>query len=70
MADVVDIATDEQMMLQERRIAEIRRTAEATSATGHCLNCDEPLAVGSFCDFDCQQDYQKRKRMKGYAGMG
>jgi hypothetical protein len=66
MADVVDIATDEQLMLQERRIAEIRRTAEMPRDTGHCRNCFEPLDVGAFCDADCQLDFDKRVRMKGY----
>lgn len=67
MADVVDLATDEQQLQQDRRIEEIRRSSVVKRETGYCLNCEELLTVGSFCDCDCQQDYEKRQRMKGYA---
>lgn len=29
-----------------------------------CHNCDEPLAVGLFCDADCREDHEKRAHMR------
>jgi hypothetical protein len=40
------------------------RPASRLLATGHCHNCEEPLHKPRqlFCDNDCSQDYEARKR--------
>lgn len=70
MADAADIAADELSLAHENRIALIRKkaTEQRAASPRRCLNCDSDLEPGrSFCDQDCQQDYGKRQRMKGYA---
>jgi hypothetical protein len=70
MADAADIAADELSLAHDNRIAQIRRQAAEQRAAlpRFCLNCETELAPGcSFCDLDCQQDHEKRQRMKGYA---
>lgn len=67
MADLVDVANDSQQIFDDLQIAKIRSKA-TRPGSGYCLNCGEILAPDhSFCDQDCQQDHQKRNRMKGYA---
>ena len=65
MADAADAAGDEQEV-QERLL--LRRHQERAAqhrevlgvCTGKCLNCDEPIEVGRFCDKHCQADYERR----------
>lgn len=36
--------------------------ADMMPFTGRCYNCDALLGVGSFCDSDCRDDHQLRKK--------
>lgn len=67
MADEVDVAA----MLQEEEIAALleknKKEMEAREGVlnffkGYCLNCDEKIDEGRFCDPDCQHDYERRTR--------
>lgn len=67
MADLLDQAAEHQTLIEEAQIQRIRNQA-GPIGVGYCLNCNELLAPDhSFCDADCQLDFNKRRRMKGYA---
>ncbi len=69
MADLLDLAAEQQALVEEAQIQRIRNQAGPIGA-GYCLNCGEILApANSFCDQDCRDDHNKRQRMKGYAQM-
>lgn len=65
-ADPVDRAVVE----QEAALAEGLRLARQVVPsplpyTGHCYNCQEPLAEPMrYCDKDCQDDYKKISRSR------
>lgn len=41
---------------------------QGPQATGHCLNCDTPVAVGvRWCDHDCMSDWSKRRALNLYS---
>lgn len=68
MADIADLAADELSLSHESWIAKIRQCAveSRVSDNMNCLNCGEKITVGTeFCDQDCQQDHEKRVRMRG-----
>jgi hypothetical protein len=58
MADVADHAEEERAL--HLRVA-LSRTQPTLPRTGHCYNCDEPVA-GVFCDADCGHDYERRQQ--------
>lgn len=65
MADWTDEATNQQEQELERTLANHRLAAkkhEATlnAASGVCLNCEESLPVGRYCDDNCRDDHEKR----------
>lgn len=43
----------------QREMGEKLREALEAS-TGFCLNCEEELATGRYCDADCRQDHERR----------
>jgi hypothetical protein len=59
MSDEVDAANEQvEMTLAAAR----QRRAPTLPAVGECYNCGETLRFGVFCDADCREDYEKRKR--------
>lgn len=66
MADTADLAAEREQLDTARAIeAARRRSPAAPIPCGRCYNCDEPLAEGlTFCDADCRDDWQLRKRMQ------
>lgn len=53
----------------EANIAKARAEAKAAPvlARKFCLNCNERTKDGAaFCDTDCQEDYEKIQRMRGF----
>lgn len=60
MADLVDQAQKQEEVILDLTLANLRKTG-GPRATGACLNCDEPLALGErWCDADCRADWAKR----------
>ena len=65
MADHADEAGKISEESMERAIATIQAAAARKNfipehLKGKCLNCLEPIQVGSYCDSDCRGDHQKR----------
>lgn len=62
-----DASAQEELHLQvalQRQLAQSKKhEAALEAASGHCLNCDEPLEEGRFCDADCREDFQRRIRV-------
>jgi hypothetical protein len=70
MSDWIDNASDLELLQTEVAIERARTAGKELqevlqNAAGHCLNCEEPLEVGRFCDADCREDFQKRLKFKG-----
>lgn len=70
MSDWTDNASDLELLQTEVAIAKVREEGKhlqevLETAAGHCLNCEEPLEEGRFCDADCREDFQKRLKFKG-----
>jgi hypothetical protein len=61
MPDIADLASDEIEQSLERAL---RTRAPELRPIGACYNCEEPLAVGLFCDQDCRDDHEHRARTK------
>jgi predicted aldo/keto reductase-like oxidoreductase len=63
MSDDADMTQDRLELEEKIRRKYIHRTANEVDATGYCLNCGEDLPIDKrWCDADCQQDWQKRRR--------
>jgi hypothetical protein len=55
--DLADLAQAFSEPLERFTLA--ARCPAAPAATGHCLNCGEPLPAGRrWCDTDCRDDWQ------------
>lgn len=69
MADIADLAAEREQLDTAYAIAAARRRPQGgPTPCGHCYNCDAPLPDGmTFCDADCRDDWQLRKRMQGMA---
>lgn len=58
MADFADVAAEREQL----------DTARAINAA-RCYNCDAPVGAGLvFCDADCRDDWQARKRLEAVHG--
>ena len=65
--DILDMA-DQQAETQLRASLSARRE-QGPTATGYCLNCDEPLPEGHrWCDAGCRNDWQKEYERSGNGG--
>ncbi len=64
MADFADIASEREQIDTARAIEAARRpTSPGPIACGQCHNCDASVLPGhAFCDADCRDDWEKRKR--------
>lgn len=68
--DIYDKATEIEELHRENAIKAARDRATKTEKfTGHCLNCNEQITVGRFCDADCRSDYELEAKIKGIKGM-
>jgi len=70
MSDWTDNASELEMLQTQVAIERQRKAGQEleevlSTAAGHCLNCEEPLEQGRFCDADCREDFQKRLKFKG-----
>ncbi|MFT3758456.1 hypothetical protein [Thauera sp.] len=67
MPDTADIAAEREQIDTALAIEAARkRSASSPVPCGRCYNCDEFLAEGlTFCNADCRDDWQLRKRMQG-----
>ena len=63
MANEADLGQEAEEFFRDLALIEQRRRSQKYYYTGLCWNCGEPLEDGSFCDADCQHDYETRKRM-------
>lgn len=62
--DPLDQAADLTERERAALIADIL-SQPALRETGCCLNCNEQLRAGRFCDSDCAEDWRKAQRFKG-----
>lgn len=65
MTDAADAAGDEQelveaLLLRRHREAAAQHQKVMGACTGKCLNCEEPLEQGRYCDEDCRIDHERR----------
>lgn len=67
MTDQIDQAQEFEEM--RRGIALREQAAKASTIPrpfkGECYNCEAPIEQGCFCDIDCRDDFEKRKKLKG-----
>ena len=57
-ADPIDAASEQERMILDAAIA--YRKPEGPSATGQCLHCEEPVALGvRWCDADCRDMWER-----------
>lgn len=61
MADDIDIMQEREQMALDALIA---KRKPVPTPTGSCFNCEEPLAVGVYCDADCRSDHEQRQRFQ------
>jgi hypothetical protein len=66
MADFADIAAEREQLDTALAVAAARAPQPtAPVACGLCHNCHEPVAdCAQFCDADCRDDWQARKRVQ------
>ncbi|MCK9985670.1 MAG: hypothetical protein AzoDbin1_02142 [Azoarcus sp.] len=65
MPDIADLASEREQIDTARAIAAARTRAPSEPVPcGRCYNCEEAVvADATFCDADCRDDYQARRRM-------
>jgi hypothetical protein len=59
MTDAIDHACEQAEFFLASALSEQAKKPHL-QATGKCLNCDEAVAVGLFCDADCRDDFESR----------
>lgn len=65
--DIADIA--DQLVEQNLAIARAEAAKfKPHEPTGFCLNCDEPVDKGLFCDADCRDQHARRDAAMRRAG--
>lgn len=69
MPDFADLAAEREQLDTAHAIAAARTRSPAEPLPcGQCHNCLEPVPDGAaFCDADCRDDWQQRKRLRGIA---
>jgi len=65
MADVVDDAQEAMEALADFQKATAKEFVPIR--TGFCIECEEPTEF-TFCSVPCQQDNERRERIKAIAG--
>lgn len=71
MADDADIAQHHSEQIEEFRRKQIKANAERRelNPNGFCHECDEEVPEDRlFCDIDCRDTYEKRRRADIYNG--
>lgn len=73
--DEIDRAEAQEQMFKSAEITRVRKLSAVSvvPAPKACLNCNEPLPAQflclmprRWCDSDCQEDWAKRKRLRGF----
>jgi len=63
MSDILDIASENEMVARAAAVSKIQNKPAAALATGYCLECGEPLIDSvegqRWCDKDCRDDWQR-----------
>lgn len=63
MSDFADIASDREELDRTLALRAAHNHAPDLSAIGQCHNCQASVPEGvRFCDCDCRNDYDTRKR--------
>lgn len=65
MADAADEADGAQaleieVLMEQHRRAAAQHREVLGGFTGKCMNCDEMIEEGRFCDADCRIDHERR----------
>ena len=65
MSDWTDRASEIQELQEKAALDNQREQAKELEqalegAKGRCLNCQEPVLTGRFCDADCREDFTRR----------
>lgn len=65
MPDIADLASEREQIDTARAIAAARARAPSEPVPcGRCYNCEADVIEGApFCDADCRDDYQARRRV-------
>ena len=64
MTDEIDRACEAEEWFRSQALDNRLVIADAMTFTGSCYNCEAPIEHGSFCDTDCRDDYQLRKKQE------
>lgn len=67
--DVSDRGTQQEAFLLQSALNE-QALKPRLQETGQCLNCDEPIGVGMFCDAYCRDDFEWRTSRLAANGEG
>jgi hypothetical protein len=65
IADLADRAVEHNLNLA---LADLAAAHKPHAHTGQCLNCDEPVDQGLFCDAACRDDHAVRENARIRAG--
>ena len=61
--DIIDQAAEREEMDRALAITAAAHHEPALAAVGVCHNCEASVPAGAcFCDADCRDDYERRKR--------
>lgn len=63
MPDQLDQAQEFEQQRRDDLLAQQSRKPVMTF-TGQCYNCDAVIEWGCFCDPDCREDYELRKKQQ------
>lgn len=62
MSDEIDRANEQAQVILGLGLK--ARRPEGPQPTGYCLNCDEPLPIGRWCDANCRDDWERLEGVK------
>jgi hypothetical protein len=64
VADQIDEAQEMEAWYRGQALDTREVTAGEMPFTGECYNCTEVIEHGNFCDTNCRDDYQLRKKQE------
>ena len=60
IVDEADKAAEQEQKWRDLALSAHRKGSVVVNQATHCLNCNEPIKQGRWCDKDCRDDWEKR----------